>query len=748
MVKSVKYALIALAVLIVLLLAAPLFMNAENYKSVIAERIEDATGRAVHISDIKLSLFPWIGVSLYDLRIDNTEGFSLQPFVQVGHFDIQVALLPLLGGRTEVKRFTIDSSRIVFERDAQGRGNWQAPDRPAVVFTDEAGEIPAVEQQAEEPQVAWALLEELKVAGIHLREGEIVWKDDVASAEFRVHDVSVSVNEIDLNKPVYFSAGAKMGEDRVEFEGRAGPIGDVSQFDFSRLPMQIQLNAKDFALEPLAIYLPRVLVESKARLQLEAKLEQRPDGQRLSIGNIGVDAPANFNISWDAQQTEPDSVRIAKAIVRANEQELASGEGYVSRLTKQRPSYQFRLQGLELTRQSVQSWLPMLADLYDRHPAPWKSLKFGVLVSGNADAANLQDVQLVLDGEPVHLSGKVEFGTRPSLQLRLSSDSLHVDPWLPESGAEKRGMPSSQSAGEDGAAYASKEPDLRFLSDWRLGVQFHIGQLHLRGLEMKNMRGQLTGSGGVYSLDPLRFDLAGGKVEERASLRLKDYPISWTESVKITDVDVYPILSSLADIEVLHGTLDMETQLRGTGLVKPKVVEDLSGKGKMSLTNGSIKGFDIAGSLRKIRSFGLGDATGRQTDFSELSGSFVIRDGKVANDDLYMASPLLRMTGHGKVDLVAQSLDYHAKPRLVGSLIGQGDTASARKGLAIPVSIHGSLESPKLALDADPMSLLTQPQAIEETIKDVREGLKDIKKDPEGILKKGLKDVLPGLLGQ
>jgi hypothetical protein len=77
-----------------------------------------------------------------------------------------------------------------------------------------------------------------------------------------------------------------------------------------------------------------------------------------------------------------------------------------------------------------------------------------------------------------------------------------------------------------------------------------------------------------------------------------------------------------------------------------------------------------------------------------------------------MASPLLRVTGHGTVDLVQKLLDYHVKPRVVGTLTGQGDAVPLRKGLSVPLHISGPFEDPKIRLEINAKTLIESAPAL------------------------------------
>ena len=89
-----------------------------------------------------------------------------------------------------------------------------------------------------------------------------------------------------------------------------------------------------------------------------------------------------------------------------------------------------------------------------------------------------------------------------------------------------------------------------------------------------------------------------------------------------------------------------------------------------------------------------------RTDFSALSASFDIVNGVASSTDLDGKSPLLRLSGEGKVDIPASTLDYLAKATVVGTSKGQGGKeVNELSGLTIPVRLTGSFDQLAWAID-------------------------------------------------
>jgi AsmA protein len=91
---------------------------------------------------------------------------------------------------------------------------------------------------------------------------------------------------------------------------------------------------------------------------------------------------------------------------------------------------------------------------------------------------------------------------------------------------------------------------------------------------------------------------------------------------------------------------------------------------------------------------------GAKTDFTELSASFVIKNGVAHNDDLQGKSPLLRLSGAGDINLGTDSIDYTLKATIVATSTGQGgkDVADVH-GLTAPVHVTGTFDNLKYRVD-------------------------------------------------
>ncbi len=743
--RTIRYSLILILLVIVALLVAPLFINVQDIRLKIEQTVEDRTGRALRIGDMKASLFPWVGVHLTDVRLANAPGFSNDPMLKLASLDVKVALLPLLGGRYEIKSFAIDGPELVLERKADGATNWQDLLGPA---TSKAPKTPE-EASAPAGQKAEAQAEPLPVVlaeRLELEHGRVLWRDE-GHKPVEISGIALALDGVQLTRPVALRASARVGEGTIRLSGELGPIGDPARLDPGRLPFRGTLDVEGLrpALIPgAADAWPALLGRAEEnRIRLHWTLEQHENGLRVAQGEALLTGPVELGAQLSLAMPDARRVELKRLTLIADGKELAKGQGRIQGLDRT-PRFSLRLTGGPIERTWLAERLPVLAGIYAGHPSPWRKLGFGLLAAGNAERLDIRDLQLNLDGERVQMVGFFR-PKGPEIRMRIAADTLHLDPWLPPKG--KEGKPgasdgTTRQKREPAAAEgnAGREPDLRFLKPLRADLKLQIAKLKLHGLELGNLQGTATARQGVIRLAPLRFNLAGGLVEEQASLDAGVYPAAWTESLHVSRVQVEPVLKALAGIDMLTGRLEMETSLKGRG-IGADAVRHLNGRGRLTLRDGMIRGFDLAATLRHLAN-PLRESGRRATDFAQLSGSFTITNGRVRNEDLFLASPLLRATGQGTVDLVAKTLDYHIKPRLVGTLVGQGDTATVRKGLAVPLRVHGPLASPKVTPEIDVRSLIENaPAAVDRLI----DGGKGQPNQPGKKIRKAIEGLIPGL---
>jgi AsmA protein len=214
--------------------------------------------------------------------------------------------------------------------------------------------------------------------------------------------------------------------------------------------------------------------------------------------------------------------------------------------------------------------------------------------------------------------------------------------------------------------------------------------------------------------------------------------------------------------------LDLATAVNTISALK----QALNGTASLNLKDGAIKGVDLAGAIRSIKSnLGAQDAeqasnTTQKTDFTELTASFTIKNGVAHNADLSAKSPFVRITGEGDVNIAQDSLDYVVKAGVVASTAGQGGKERAElTGLTLPVRIYGPYDALKYKMQFSQMLSGANKEALKEMAKDaLKEGgkaqLKDLgkallggekapatsaapaKKKPEDELKEKLKGLL------
>ncbi|MBV5258052.1 AsmA family protein [Synechococcus moorigangaii CMS01] len=287
-------------------------------------------------------------------------------------------------------------------------------------------------------------------------------------------------------------------------------------------------------------------------------------------------------------------------------------------------------------------------------------------------------------------------GERPLLNGQLAIPVLDLNPYMPEE--------QSGTASGGRTEWSTEEIDLAALRLVDADLRLSAGRLIFGDIEVSeaDVRARLTN--GRLVADLSRFTLYGGNGSGQLVVNARGATPSYALTARLQGLQTQPFLGAAADFSALRGLGNFAIDLNSSGASTAAIMRSLSGNGNLRLSDGAIEGFNLAQILRGVqtaittRQLPQGFGPEEETDFSELGGSFTIRNGVLSNNDLSMLSPLLRVTGAGEFNLAEQSMDYRVSPRAVASLAGQGGTPELN-GIAVPVRIRGGFADPSFSID-------------------------------------------------
>ncbi|MCG8567141.1 MAG: AsmA family protein, partial [Desulfobacterales bacterium] len=287
----IKWGLMGTLSLVLLLVAAglliPVFVDVNDYKPRIESLVTEKTGRDFSLGgEIDLSLFPWVGVRLADVRLGNPKGFSSQDMVQVDAFEVRLKVMPLLQRRVEIKTFRLDSPRIYLERLKNGRANWVLEPPQAKSPT---GKSPSsqgkTEQENREPGPGTLPIQDLDIAQLALIQGMVSFKDHGAGLEKELSQLNLSLKGVRLDQPIDLEFSVRLDGQPLSLTGRFGPLGPHPGRE--NIPLDLKLKA----LGEIDLSLMGSLLDPMGEVGLEAGISLAPFSPRKLVKALGRDFP-------------------------------------------------------------------------------------------------------------------------------------------------------------------------------------------------------------------------------------------------------------------------------------------------------------------------------------------------------------------------------------------------------------------------------------------------------------------------
>ena len=284
-----KWGAIVIGCLAVVIIAAmlliPMFVDVQKYKPMLESKVAEATGRPFSVGDdLRLSLFPWAGVSFSDLRLGNPAGFADKEFVTVKSFEVRIKLWPLISKDIQIKRFVVNEPRIHLVKDKNGRTNWEQPQPPQQPSKDTPAQK-GEKSPAEDSGRFELPISALTVGNLAINNGSAIWDDRKEGTRKEITQINLALKDVSLERPIRLTFSALVDQKPISIEGSVGPIGQG--FQAKTVPIDLSLKA----LNQLALRLKGSLENPLTNPAVNLDLEIAEFSPRKLVAELGQEFP-------------------------------------------------------------------------------------------------------------------------------------------------------------------------------------------------------------------------------------------------------------------------------------------------------------------------------------------------------------------------------------------------------------------------------------------------------------------------
>lgn len=745
--RLIKIVFWLLAVIVVLVLGLaillPQFIDPNDYKQEIAALVKKQTGREVTIAgDLKLSVFPWLGIETGELALSNPPAFGDEPMLTVKRADIKAKLMPLLRQELRVDTVVLEDPTVQLIIDRNGRTNW-----------DDLAAEPA---DKDKPGAALAAL---AVQGVKIKNGRIRWDDRQAGSVYTVSMLDLNTGKILAGKPV--QATAKFDLEALDLpQPVAVDMETVVVLDLANGHVTLRDVVVSTAYSDIKASLNSpglAFDQNTATLSTKrsvVKITMAGDEASVRWSGLNFDVGKQALSMSETEATGTVQGRTVTATLPKLALNLASQNLDIPQLSAGIDDLQLSglMKGTKVIDQpnfigriEAKSFdlRPLLKDLelavQTQDPNALSQVAFGGDFNATLNSIDARKMLLQIDDTQVTGSLEVSDFANPKYGFDLNIDDIDVDRYLPPAEVQADGKTTAAPSAASGAVMVLP---LGLFRGLQANGQVRIGKMTLSGLATQDIQLGVRSTPGNVTVEPLRANLYGGTLSGTMQFVDKQDVARLDARQSVAAVDLGELLKTLeiTDDVVGKGDLDMDivAQERGDEHI-------VNGTARFQIRDGAIKGVNLRKLVmqaKQVYSQVKGRAAEVEMDdkdefqFTEMAGTIKFTEKIATNDDLRLKSPLLRVTGNGQADLVAGTLDYLIRINVVETSKGQaGEELEDLKGVTIPVRVSGKLEDPRYRLDVE---TLLKEAATREVEKKLDENKEKLEQKLEEKLQRGL----------
>ena len=587
--------------------------DANDYRKEITKLAEDFTGRSINIAgNMDISLYPWIGIKINDVTIDNPSGFSKTTFASIGQFDVRIKIAPLFLKRLDIEKLVLHRLTADFEKNAAGQSNW----------SDVADGSGGNNMESEFG------LAGLAVGGIELADSNLTWMDAATGKQFKVSSMSISTEAITEGQPLPVKFNAFVESNQPEWQASVNAKSAL-EFD-SGSPV---FNANDLKLVVKALFPSSNVDKVSFAMAADSEIDLQSQSARLTntrLSLLGLLVSGNFDVE------NIFSVPVIKGPLKVKTFEAAT------------------------LAENLKIDMPQMAG-----EQSLKNISLSTSFRTDFDTIDMYDIVAKVDDSNVKGFVHIEDMSNPIVRYDLKVDKLSLGDYRTvDEEANKDAIPLPL----DFIRVADLEGKLNvgsIMADDVEMTKFRATSHIKNGIVKANPITMLVGESEVKAAIQLdaRKTPAGMVV-------VKVNNVDADSSIN----PILKAILGNGDLTV-EGIVNADARLKLKGESLTELKNTATGTIKLTMDKPVVKGVDfdyvsrkavmdyaVRNDFRTSRTFKADLRSDHKTEFKSLNTTFKVSKGKLVNDDLLLESDEVTVTGTGSIDYINDKLDY--RPRI------------------------------------------------------------------------------------
>ena len=657
--RFIKILLSLIAVLIAIAVAAPFFLEPNDFKEEIANAVEDATGRNLIINgDLDISVFPWLGLKTGQLSLGNRAGFKGKSFATIESAQIRVKLIPLFSSKIEMDSLQLNGLDLNLQQLKNGKNNWADLSAKSDNKTNKKAD------PSDAPKIA-----ALAIGGIEIKDSNIRFRDALSNQDLKLTQLNLQTGPLELGAPVDISLSTQVSAQQPNINGS---FELTTEFKANPFDGTYQLNNSQIIVNLKGKTLPAGHLKGTLNTSIAANLiTQTLKLSKLTAISDPLTITGDMNIS---------------KIFTTNPK--LSGEISVTEFSPKKLFNKFKIP------------IPTTAD-----PKALNRASFDTKISGSLQKINFNNLKLVLDDSLIQ--GKVSLINKKhkSLNYNIVLDQIDLDRYLPPTATQTTGFSIIPVA----VATPSAAPlfPVGLLRSFDMSGNIKAGQLIMNRLKIENIDIKINQQRGFLKIEPIKgLAYEGdylGNIRIDARKQNGNTPLI-SANERLSNVNIGPVIQTITGKESLTGKGNVSAIVTARGQSITALKQSLNGEIKISLADGVLKGIDVVKMVQdtyaKYKNIKSSADTGKEeTPFTNMSVSFQIRDGIMNSQDLVITSALPLVRGKGSINLNNSTLNYTLKTSADAKLIELVGIDKKLTGVPLRINLNGNLASPAYSVD-------------------------------------------------